>query len=244
MNRETRTILIVEGSVAMLFDLGMLLRRLEYRVDTARSAEDALKKMQMVQPSIVLTEIALPGMSGINLVKRMKDNPLLKPVPVIVLTAEKDDRMRDACLGMGCAAFLAKPVDPAMLYRTIQSVSESIPRANIRIKTSLKVTVGDGTPMGGAERTESLLALSEGGMYVQTLYPQPQKAVTPVRIFLPDREIRAKAVVLYSYATAAGPYKEPGMGMKFVELSDADREAIRIFIKGQVTRDIMSFTKK
>ncbi len=244
MNREIRTILIVDGSVAMLFDLGMLLRRLEYRVDTARSAEDALSKMEKTQPSIVVTEIALPGMNGINLLKRMKDNPALKPVPVIVLTSESDERMRDACLSRGCAAFLARPVDPGELYRTIQSVSESIPRANIRIKTSLKVIIGDGTPMGGAERTESAIALSEGGMYVRTLYPQPQKAVTPVRIVLPEREIRAKAVVLYSYATATGPYKEPGMGMKFVELSEADREAIKLFIKGQVTRDIMSFAKE
>ncbi len=226
----------------MLFDLGMLLRRFEYRVDTARSAEEALRKMEESQPSIVLTEVAFSGMNGINL-KRIKDNPAFKPVPVVVLTTEKDDRMRDACPGLGCAAFLSKPVDPALLYRTIQSVSESIPRAHIRIKTLLTVIVGDGTPTGGAERTESAIALSEGGMYVRTLYPQPQKTVTPVRIALPDGEIRAKAVVLYSYATATGPYKEPGMGMKFVELSDGGRQAIRLFIKGQVTRDIMSFEK-
>ncbi|OGW36200.1 MAG: hypothetical protein A2010_13830 [Nitrospirae bacterium GWD2_57_9] len=243
MSREVRTILIVDGSAAALFDIGMLLRRLEYRVETARNAEEALRKMEDAGPSIVLTEIALPTMSGINFLKRMKDHPHLKTIPVVMVTSETDDRMRDTCIRMGCAAYLCKPVEPDILYRTIQAVSESVPRANIRLKTSLTVIVGDGTAMGGAERTESAIALSEGGLYVRTLYPQPQKAITPVSILLPGREIRAKAVVLYSYATAAGPYKEPGMGMQFIEMPDEDRNAVKAFIRAQLTRDIMTFEK-
>jgi hypothetical protein len=92
------------------------------------------------------------------------------------------------------------------------------------------VIVGDGTVMGGTERTEQATAISVGGLYVKTRYPQPQNAVTPLRISLGDREVRAKAVVLYASAE--------GMGMKFTEIANGDRDLIRQFIKEQITKDI------
>ncbi|MGE5750674.1 MAG: response regulator [Nitrospirota bacterium] len=238
MNREIRTILIIDDSASILFYLGMLLRRLEYNVVTARNAEDAMQIMEQSIPSIVLTDILLPTMSGINLMKRMKDAPLWKTIPVVVLTTESDTGIKDTCMRLGCAAYLSKPVEPDVLYRTLQSVSESIPRENIRLHTSLKVIVGDGTTMGGTARTEYATAISEGGLYVRTLYPQPRNALTPVRIFIGNLEIRAKTVVLYSFTIGGGPFKEPGMGLKFIEIADSDRNFIRGFIKEQLTKDL------
>jgi CheY-like chemotaxis protein len=238
MEREIRTILVIDSSASILFYHGMLLRRLEYNVVTARNAEDALRIMEQSVPSIVLTDISLPAMSGINLMKRMKDAPLWKTIPIVILTSEIDPGLKDTCMRLGCAAYLSKPAEPDVLYRTLQTVSESIPRANIRLSTSLKVIVGDGTVAGGAARTEYATAISEGGLYVRTLYPQPQNALTPVRIFIGDREIPAKTVVLYSFTMGGGPFKEPGMGLKFVEIPDADRNFIRSFIKQQLTQDI------
>jgi hypothetical protein len=106
------------------------------------------------------------------------------------------------------------------------------------VNTSLKVIVGDGSVAGGAERTEYAAAISEGGLYIRTRYPQPRNALTPVRIFLESGELRAKVVVLYSYTSNEGPYQEPGMGIKFVEIEERDRAAIRTFIKEQLTKDI------
>jgi two-component system chemotaxis response regulator CheY len=238
MAREMRTILIIDDSASILFYLGMLLRRLEYNVVTARNAEDAMRIMERSVPSIVLTDISLPPMSGINLMKRMKDAPLWKTIPIVILTTESDPGMKDTCMRLGCAAYLSKPVEPDVLYRTLQSVSESIPRENIRLHTSLKVIVGDGTVIGGTARMEYATAISEGGLYVGTLYPQPRKALTPIRIFIGNREIQAKTVVLYSFTMDDGPFKEPGMGLKFVEISDSDRNYIRGFIKEQITEDL------
>lgn len=238
MDRGIRIILLVDGNASSLFYLGMLLKRLEYKVETARNGEDALRKMDERPPSIVLSDISLPDMSGVDVLKHMKETPLLRPIPVVMLTSAVDPGMRDTCMRLGCAAYLFKPIEPEMLYRTLQSVSESIPRAHIRLTTLLKVIIGDGTVVGGMSRTEYAIAISEGGMYVRTFYPQPQGALTPVRIFFTDQEIRAKAIVLYSYATETGPYKQAGMGMKFVEMSDSDRAAIRSFIKDELTRNI------
>lgn len=237
-DRDYRTLLLVDSGASMLLYLSMLLRRLEYKVVPARSAEDALRIMETNVPFIILTELVLPKMSGMQFLKHLKDTEGFKAIPIVVLASEPDPGTQQACERLGSIAYLRKPVEPEVLYRTLQSVSESMPRSNIRLSASLKVIVGDGSVIGGACRTEYATAISEGGLFVRTRYPQPRNALTPLRIFLPDREVAAKAVVLYSYNPGSGPLDEPGMGMKFVEVSDADRMVIREFIKTQLTKDI------
>lgn len=238
IGRETRTILVVDSSATTLFYLGMLLRRLEYKVVTTQSAEEALRIMDNAPPAILLTETSLPNMSGMSLLKRIKEDPRLTSIPVVMLTSTVDPELRDACLHMGCAAFLFKPVEPDDLYQKIQSASESAPRGHIRLATSLRVITGKGAATGGPTRPEYATAISEGGLFVRTSAPRPQDAVVPIRIFLPEKEIIAKAVVLYRVAASVGTPNEPGMGMKFAEIADADRERIRNFIKEQLTEDI------
>lgn len=222
----------------MLYYHGILLRRFEYEVVTASSAEDALDAAGRSVPSIVITESALPRMSGVELIKKLKAAERTREVPVIVLSGETDSRLQEDCRDAGACAYLLKPVDPELLYRTVQSASERLPREHIRLETCLKVIVGDGSALGGAERTEYATAISEGGLYVRTLYPQPKNALTPIRISVGDREIRAKAVVLYTCQLEGGTFREPGMGMKFIDISAADRAFLREFIRRQLTGDI------
>jgi len=236
MDREIRSVLLVDRSASLLFYIGMLLKRLEYKVATAQSAEDALRAMENALPSIVLSETTLASMTGIELLGRMKSSPRMKDVPVIMLTSQSDPGMKAACERLGCAGFLYKPVEPDLLYRKLQAVSEFIPRANIRLTTSLKAIATEGT---GVPRTETVTEISECGLFIRTIDPRPKDAMLRVRIVLPQKEIEAKAVVLYSFTAAAGPLKVPGMGMKFVEIEDADREAIRRFIKEKLVGDIV-----
>src|SRR4030067_807671 len=65
----------------------------------------------------------------------------------------------------GSAAYVGKPIEPDVLYRARQAATESAPRQNTRLATSLKVIVA-GTMLGGAARTEYATALSEGGLYI------------------------------------------------------------------------------
>jgi len=239
MERAIRTVLLVDGSATMLYYYGILLKRLEYVVLTAASAEEALKIMEGMVPALVLTAISLPKMGGIDFIKKMKGSDRTKTVPVIVLTAEEDAHIRSACLGIGCAAYLIKPVEPDHLFRTIQTALEPTPRANIRLSTTLKAVVGEEATQDRAARSEYATTISEGGFYLRTLSPWPKNALIPVSIFIKDREIRAKAVVLYSHVMEEGTFREPGMGMKFVEISNDDRSFLRNFIIEQLTFDIM-----
>jgi two-component system chemotaxis response regulator CheY len=238
MAREIRTLLLVDNSATTLFYWGMLLKRLDYKVVSKRTAEDALKVLEADRPAIVLTETALPGMDGVALLKTIKAERRYKDIPVVMFTASNDPELKAECGRIGYAAWFTKDAEPDDLYQKLQSLVEATPRSHIRLNTSVKVVVGDGTAVGGKERIEYASAISEGGLYVRTQYPQPQNALTPVRILLDAGEVRAKAFVLYSCVKDEGPYQEPGMGVKFTEISDEGRRIIRQFIKDQLTKDI------
>lgn len=238
MKPENRTLLVVDGSMSILYYLGMLLTRLGYKVSTASSAEEALKIMDDAVPSLVVSEITLPKMNGITLLRWIKESPRLAAIPVIVLTSENDPGLKDTCLRAGCAGYLNKPIAPEMLYKAIQSACEELPRQYIRLQTSLKVIVRQGSILGGGGRTEYATAISEGGLYIRTLYPQPVNTLLTLTLFIDDQKIKAKAVVLYGFTLGQGPFQEPGMGMKFVEISDEGRDAIRGFIRKHLTGDL------
>ena len=237
--RETRTVLIVDGSATMLYYHGILLKRLEYTVLTADTPEHALKVMDHKIPSLILTAISFPSMNGVDFIKAIKGRESTKAIPVIVLTAEEHASVRSACLSLGCVAYLIKPLDPSILYRTIQAAVESTPRENIRINTSLKTLVGQEGANDSAERIEYATAISEQGAYVRTLTPGSKNAIIPIKICIKDREIRAKAVVLYTNTIERGAFREPGMGLRFIEISEDDQNYLRDFINAQLVSDIV-----
>jgi CheY-like chemotaxis protein len=234
MDRPERTVLLVDKSTTLRYYHGMLLTRLDYAVLTAASPEEAMMIMERTVPSCVLTGFRFPMMSGLDLMKKLKGQERTRRIPVIVMTGEKDAAVRKACIEHGCSGYLVKPVEPASLYRAVQAATETTPRSNIRLGTSLKAVVGD------ADRSAQATMISEGGLYVRTPVLTPKDAITPVRIFIKDREIKATVVVLYIYnhAPEGGASRGPGMGLKFIEITDEDRMFLRSFIKEQLTSDI------
>lgn len=238
MTWDGKTIMLVDGSATLRYYYGILLKRLAFTVMIAESADEASTLMERTVPSLILTDISLPGMSCVDFIKMIRGSDRSKAVPVIVLSDREDSVARSACLSMGCTDFLTKHIEPGHLYRTIQAALEPRPREHIRLSMPLKVVVGDGTSQGGAERTEYATTISEGGLYLRTLFPRPKNTFTPIRIFIRDRAIKAKTSVLYSRALEGGVFREPGMGMKFIEISQENRNFLRRFIKEQLTFDI------
>ena len=92
---------------------------------------------------------------------------------------------------------------------------------------------------GGPASTEYVSELSENGVFVHTLSPRPLNSILPVTIIIHSIPLKLKAVVLHSIALHRGLAREPGMGMRFLEISATDRELIRNFIKGQIMKDIL-----
>ncbi len=230
--------ILADGYAKDLFTTGMLLQKLDYDVYIVNSAEDALKLVSAALPSLIITELTLPQMSGLELLVRIKHDPATKHLPVIIHTANDDEQKQKLCKATGCAAYLKKPVDPGTLYTALQQATKSMPREFIRLRTLLPVMVGGLGAVAAQAGTECVTELSEGGMFVRTLNPRPVDAVLPATIIIRSMPIKVKAKVLRSVSLNPGLFQEPGMGMKFVDISSTDREVIKNLIKGQLLKDI------
>ena len=159
---EKRFLVIVDGNSHDLFTTGMLLQRLDYNVFTTSNAEEALQYLAIALPSALVTELLLPSMNGMELINRIKKDARTKDVPVIVQTNMRDPKIEELSLLAGCAAYLKKPLEPSVLYRTIQHAIESTPRHYIRLSTCFKVAIEEDTPSVSASH-ECVTALSETG---------------------------------------------------------------------------------
>jgi len=237
-DRKKSFALLVDGYVRDLFTTGMILQRLDYDVYITNTAEDALKVVDAALPALVITELSLPQMSGLEMLVRLRHDPRTKDIPVIIHTSQDDPNREKMCRASGCVAFLKKPVDPGALYGSIQQATEVTPRQHIRLRTLLPVRVGGLAATGNTISTEYVSELSEKGLFVCTLSPRPVKAVFPVTLMIHSIPVKLKAMVLRTVIMNSGFFEEPGMAMKFVEISPTDLELLRNFIKGQIMRDI------
>jgi putative two-component system response regulator len=104
------TILVVEDDAHIRDVLSGLLGTLGYRLLMAASAEQALDALNVVSPDLVLTDVHLGAMSGIELCARLKADPRYELMPVVILTAVGDLEARVAGLAAGADDFFTKPV--------------------------------------------------------------------------------------------------------------------------------------
>lgn len=114
MNR----ILIVDDERDILETLQLILEMEGYAVDTASTGQEAIDKVSAVVPNLVLSDVMMPVMNGLELLKRLKAHPEHRAIPVIITSAGSID----AEALRGSDAFLNKPVHLDVLLRTIARV--------------------------------------------------------------------------------------------------------------------------
>jgi adenylate cyclase len=116
------TILLVDDEPEIREVLEEALGDLGYRVHTARSADAALAIAEAETPDVVLTDVHLGGVTGVELCARLKENPRFHLTPVILLTGVSDLPSRIAGLAAGADDFFAKPCDLVELRTRIASL--------------------------------------------------------------------------------------------------------------------------
>jgi CheY-like chemotaxis protein len=108
-------ILIVDDNALNLRLLGVLLEARGYTVRTAASAEEALVLLETWQPRLILVDLRLPGIDGLELTRRLRTMPATKDLPIVAVTAHAMAADRDAALAAGCDGFVTKPIDTRTL---------------------------------------------------------------------------------------------------------------------------------
>ena len=113
------SILIVDDNLTNLKLTRLLLEQERYNVRTATDAEAALEILKTFQPRLILMDIQLPGIDGLELTRRLKSNSATQQITILALTAyamKKDERK---VAEAGCDGFIAKPIDTRSLGRIL-----------------------------------------------------------------------------------------------------------------------------
>ena len=104
---------IVDDDDAVRNATRTLIRSLGYHVATFASAEEFLKSEQLHQTDCLISDVQMPGLSGIELQERLNANG--HRIPMIFITAFPDDHVRDRAMRAGAVSFLSKPFNDANL---------------------------------------------------------------------------------------------------------------------------------
>jgi len=113
-------ILIIEDDSDSLEILKMQLEFMGYEVIEAVSGEDGIKKAQAHLPRIVIMDLGLPDINGIEATQRLKKSPRTAHIPVIAHTAWREEDYRDDAAKAGIVEFLTKPTPPYRVRSAIE----------------------------------------------------------------------------------------------------------------------------
>lgn len=118
-------ILVIDDNAANARLVAFLLEDEGHEVRVALDAAEALATVGQWLPDLVLMDLQLPGMSGLELTAQLKKTPATAAIPVVALTAYAMDADRQQALAAGCDGFLSKPIDTRDFPRKINEFLEA-----------------------------------------------------------------------------------------------------------------------
>jgi CheY-like chemotaxis protein len=114
-----KTVLVVDDDEFQHKLVGKLLESENFHLVYAASGIDALGMMPRVRPDIILMDVVMPDMDGIETIRNLKAVPQLAGIPVVMITGKSEGKVVGACLKAGAVDFVVKPFDRAVLIAKI-----------------------------------------------------------------------------------------------------------------------------
>ncbi len=117
----SKKIFIVDDSAVMIMSLKQILDMEGFEVVSAKDGMEALEKInEGLKPDLIITDVNMPRMGGLDFIKNVR--PILKFIPILVLTTESDIEKRTEAKNMGATGWLVKPVGGEDLLKVINQV--------------------------------------------------------------------------------------------------------------------------
>jgi len=122
-----RVILVVDDSPTMRGMVSHALNEAGFETKEAENGKDALIKLTTMEvggakPDVIVTDVNMPEMDGIELVREIRKLPTFKHVPVLVLTTDNTDEKKEVGRAAGATGWLVKPFDSELILKVIQKV--------------------------------------------------------------------------------------------------------------------------
>ncbi len=117
-----KTILAVDDSSSLRQMVAFSLKAAGYQVVEAVDGQDGLEKAKLQSVDLVLTDQNMPRMDGLTLIRTLRALPQYKSTPILMLTTESSDAMKQQGRAAGATGWLVKPFDPQKLLEVVKKV--------------------------------------------------------------------------------------------------------------------------
>lgn len=120
-----KRIISIEDNADMVLMYGTFLKKHGYEVIDFARPDTGIQAVIEQQPDLVLMDVQLPDIDGIEATRRLKSDPKTSTIPIVILTVFATDKDKQAGLEAGCDLYLTKPLIPAKLLQTINKFFKS-----------------------------------------------------------------------------------------------------------------------
>ena len=117
-----RTILLVEDFDDTRLMMKLWLVKEGYHVVEAESGEEAIRLAQEEPPDLIIMDMMMPGLSGLDATQRIREHQALRQTPIVAVSAYGADEYRAIALEAGCNEYVSTPFEPSALHELIKSL--------------------------------------------------------------------------------------------------------------------------
>lgn len=121
-----KRILIVEDDQSSMYMLSFLLKSHNYEVIEAINGAEGLQKAKDLKPYVILLDIQMPVMDGLQVTKTLKNDPEYKAIPIIILTSFAMANDKERALAAGADGYMDKPINPDIFVPYMEAVVQSM----------------------------------------------------------------------------------------------------------------------
>ena len=241
---KSKRILVVDDLQVFLDLQQKFLRNAGYDVDTASSGREALEKARTYRPQLILLDLYMPQMDGATCCKLIKNDPKLKDIPVVIVTAKggEDDLIR--CIEAGCDGYLKKIVNHTEFLAEVQRALKAEVRSPSHCPISVDVSYA---ALDGPEHHGLTLGIWATGMFIRTEEPPAVGTILRLEFDLPnlDNHFRLSGEVVRSADKSNPAALSPGFDLHFMDIDARTSRLIKNYFDEQVPRQrFMSSTTK
>jgi DNA-binding response OmpR family regulator len=130
--QDKNSIIIVEDEADILDVIDYNLSREGFKVSGYKDGEVGLSAIRECHPDLILLDLMLPGIDGLEICKKLKEDPLTRNIPVIMITAKTEESDVILGLGLGADDYLSKPFSPKELVARVKAVLRRAPLKDSR----------------------------------------------------------------------------------------------------------------
>lgn len=116
----TRTVLLVEDNEDNRIIYSTILKFGGFRVVEAHDGRAALERARSANPDVILMDVSIPFVDGLEVTRRLKADPATRHIPIIALTAHALASDRDRVLDAGCDGYISKPAEPRVVLARVR----------------------------------------------------------------------------------------------------------------------------